>query len=57
MRMGQMKNVYKLLVGKRYGMRQLLKPRHRLEDNIRMDLRVIICEVVVWMHLAEDRYQ
>jgi hypothetical protein len=26
-----------------------------LEDNIRMDLREIIWESVVWMNLAQDR--
>jgi hypothetical protein len=35
--MGETRNAYKILVG---------KPRHRWEDNIRMDLREIVCEVV-----------
>jgi hypothetical protein len=32
--------------------RAIGRPRHRWEDNIRMDLREIGWEVVVWMHLA-----
>jgi hypothetical protein len=37
--MGEMKNVYKILVGKHDGKRPLGKPRRRWEDNIRMNLR------------------
>jgi hypothetical protein len=29
--------------------------RRRWEDNIRMDLREVGCDVVDWMHLAQDR--
>jgi hypothetical protein len=38
-RMGEMRNVYKTLVGK--GMRPFGRPRRRWEDNIPMDLRKI----------------
>jgi hypothetical protein len=31
------------------------RPRHRWEDNIRMDLEDIGWEGVDWMHLGEDR--
>jgi hypothetical protein len=34
------------LVGKPEGKRRLRRPRHRWEDNIRMDLREIVWEVV-----------
>jgi hypothetical protein len=37
--MGQIGNTYKILVGKYEGKSSLGKPRHRLEDNIGMDLR------------------
>jgi hypothetical protein len=37
--MGEERNVYKLLVGKREGKRQLGRPRRKWEDVIRMDLR------------------
>jgi hypothetical protein len=33
------------------------RPRHRLEYNIRMDLREVGWQVVDWIHLAEDRDQ
>jgi hypothetical protein len=40
--MGEIKNSYKLLVGKCEGRRPLVRPRHRWEDNIRIDLREIV---------------
>jgi hypothetical protein len=36
---GAMRNEYKILVGKLEGKRPLRRPRHRREDNIRMDLQ------------------
>jgi hypothetical protein len=36
--MGKKRNVYRLLVGKPDGNRQLGRPRRRWVDNIRMDL-------------------
>jgi hypothetical protein len=50
--MGEMRNSYKIVVG---GKRLLRRPRHRWEDNIRMDLWDIRWEVVDWLHLAHDR--
>jgi hypothetical protein len=44
-----------ILIGKPEGKKRLGKPRHRWEDNIRMDLRVIVWEVVDW--IAQDRNQ
>jgi hypothetical protein len=38
-RMGEKRNVYKVLVGKPEGKRPLERPRHRWEDRIRMDVR------------------
>jgi hypothetical protein len=37
-RMGEKRNVYRLLVGKPEGKRPVGIPRHRWVDNIRMDL-------------------
>ena len=37
-RMGQAKEVYRVLMGKPEGKRPLGRPRHRWEDNIKMDL-------------------
>jgi hypothetical protein len=39
--MGGMRNAYNILVEKREGKRLLGRPRHRWDDNIRMDLRNI----------------
>jgi hypothetical protein len=40
-RMGEKRNAYRLLVGKPEGKRPLGRPRHRLVDNIRMDVLMI----------------
>jgi hypothetical protein len=40
-RMGQMRNVYNILVGKPERNRLLGRPRRKWEDNISMDLREI----------------
>jgi len=45
------------LVGKPKGKRLLGRPRHRWEDNIRMDLREIVWEGVNWIYLSQDRDQ
>jgi hypothetical protein len=55
--MGGMRNAYDILVGKPEGKRPLGRPRHRWEDNIRMNLREIGWEGVDWIHLAQDRDQ
>jgi hypothetical protein len=54
-RMGERRGVYRVLVGKPEGRRPLGRPRHRWEDNIRMDLREVRCECADWMELAQDR--
>jgi hypothetical protein len=48
----EVRNVYRSLVGKPEGQTPLGRPRHRWEDNIRMDLREIGWEGVDWMHVA-----
>jgi hypothetical protein len=53
--MGEGCNVYRFLVGKPEGKRPLVRPRHRWEDGIRMDLREIGWEDVEWIHLVQDR--
>jgi hypothetical protein len=37
-RMGEGRGVYRVLVGRSKGKRPLGRPRHRWEDNIKMDL-------------------
>jgi hypothetical protein len=46
-RMGEERNMYKVLVGKPEGKRPLGKPRRRWEDGIRMDLGEI--DLGVWI--------
>jgi hypothetical protein len=55
--MGEMRNAYKILVGKPEEKRPFGRPRRRCEDNIRMDLREIGWESVDWINLAPDRDQ
>lgn len=37
------------------GKRPLGSSRSKWDDNIKIDLKVIILEVVDWIHLAQDR--
>jgi hypothetical protein len=55
--MREMTNIYNILVGKPEGKRPLGRPRHRWEDNIRMDLRETGWECVDWMLLGQDGNQ
>jgi hypothetical protein len=36
------------------GKRPLGKPKRRRENNIKTDVKEIVCEDVDWIHLAED---
>jgi hypothetical protein len=56
-RMGEKRNVYRLLVGKPEGSRPLGRPRRRWIDNIKMDLLEVRLNVVDWIGLAQDRYR
>jgi hypothetical protein len=56
-RMGEKRNVYMLLVGKREGKRPLGRPSCRWIDNISMDLLEIGLSIVDWIGLAQDRYR
>jgi hypothetical protein len=47
--------VYRVLVGKPEGKRKLGGPKRRWEDNIKMDLKKVRCEVMDWIELAQDR--
>jgi hypothetical protein len=53
-RMGEGRNVYRVLVGKPEGRRPLGRPRRRWEDGLKMDLEDWLGGVV-WIHLAQDR--
>jgi hypothetical protein len=52
--MGEIRNAYKLLVGKPEGKRPLERYRHTWEDNIKI-FREIGWECVDWIHLAQGR--
>jgi hypothetical protein len=54
-RVGEEREVYKVLVGKPEGKRPLGRPRRRWEDGIRMDLREIELGGVDWILLSQDR--
>jgi hypothetical protein len=45
------------LVGRSEGKRPLERPRHRWEDNIKMDLRERGIDGANWIQLAQDRVQ
>jgi hypothetical protein len=45
------------LVGNFGRKEQLVKPRRRWENNIEMDFKRILYEVVHWIHLDGDRDQ
>jgi len=44
-RMGERRGMYRVLVRKPEGKRQLWRPRHKWEDNINMDLQEVGCGV------------
>jgi hypothetical protein len=54
-RMGEGRDVYRILMGKAERKRPLGRPRHRWEDNIRMYLQKVRCGCVDWIGLAQDR--
>jgi hypothetical protein len=52
-----MRNAYRILVGKPEGKKSLGRPRRTWVENIKMDLREIRWDGVVWIDLAQDRDQ
>ena len=54
-RMEERRGVYRGLVGKPEGKRPLGRPRHRWEDNIKMDFQEVGCGCMDWFVLAQDR--
>jgi hypothetical protein len=53
------RGVYKFLVGKPKGKRQLGRPRRRREDNIKIDLQEVGCGCMGWIDLTlyKDRWR
>jgi hypothetical protein len=56
-RVSNIRHAYNILVGRPEGKRPLGRPRRKLEDNIKMDLRKIGLDGVNWIYLAQDRDQ
>jgi hypothetical protein len=55
--MGEKTNAYRILVGNPEGKRSLGRPRRGWVDNIKMNLRKIGWDGLVWIDLAQDRSQ
>jgi hypothetical protein len=53
--MGEGTSMYKVLAGKPEGKRPLGRPRHRWDDNIKVDLQEVGCGGMDWIELAQDR--
>jgi len=45
------------LMGEMSGKRPLGRPRHRWEDNIKMDLQKVGCGDMDWIELAQHMYR
>jgi hypothetical protein len=55
--MGKMRNAYKIWVEKSEGKRPLGRPRHRWEDNFKIDVMKAGFGDVDWIHLTQDMDQ
>jgi hypothetical protein len=53
--LGEKGNAFKIWVGKPEWKRPLGRPKHRWEDNIKMDLREIRWNGMNWIKLAQNR--
>jgi len=52
---GERSDVYRVLVGKTEGNKPLGTPRHRWDDNIKMELQEVGFGGMDWIELAQDR--
>jgi hypothetical protein len=52
---GKRRGVCRVLVRKPKGKRPLARPRHRWEDNIKVDIQEVVCGGMDWIELAQDR--
>jgi len=53
--MGEMRVVYRVLVGKSERKRPLGRPRRSWEDNVKMDLQKVGCGDIDWIELSLDK--
>jgi hypothetical protein len=49
------RGMYRVLVGKPEGKRPLRRPRHKWEDNIKVDVQEVGCGGIDWIDLVQDR--
>jgi hypothetical protein len=49
------RRAYRILVGRPNGRLPLGRPRHRWEDNIKIDIQEVGCVGMDWIELAQDR--
>ncbi|KAJ4429952.1 hypothetical protein ANN_22156 [Periplaneta americana] len=54
-RMSESRNAFRVLIERPKGKRPLWRPRHRWEDNIKMDLSEMGYDARDWINLAQDR--
>ena len=54
-RMGNKRDVYRVLFGKPEGKRPFGRTRRRREDNIKMDLHEVGCVGMDWIELTQER--
>jgi hypothetical protein len=52
---GEKRSAYKILAGMSERSRALGRPKHRWEDNVKMDLREIRWGGMGWIYLAQDK--
>jgi hypothetical protein len=55
--LGDERNACKVLIGKPEREGRLVRPRSRWKDNIRLDVKEIVCEIVGCVHMAQGRVQ
>jgi hypothetical protein len=53
--MGEKRGAYRILMGRPEGRRPLGRPRHRWEDNIKMDLQEVGWGDMDWIEVVQDR--
>ena len=53
-RIGERRGAYRVLVGNPEGKRPLVRPRHRWEDNINIDLQEVGFWGMNWIEVAQD---